>query len=120
MLSIRSRHCHPVPLFELTEYAVNFWLKALTYSVAQQSQDVTSTRWIGKYAGVALLELMLLGLFDFLSSIVGVPAVESVRNEFSTVTETTTIETNLTVSDSNSIGISLGGGGGIQYYHNRY
>lgn len=62
-----------------------------------------------KYAGDALLALMLLVVFGFLTGILGAPAVESVQNEFANMTDTTTtIETNLTVSNSNHVGISFG------------
>ncbi len=63
-----------------------------------------------KYAGVAIVAILALGVLGFLTGVLGVPTVEGIENKFADVNETaTTIETNLTVSNPNPIGISLGG-----------
>ncbi|WP_144901569.1 LEA type 2 family protein [Halobellus captivus] len=58
----------------------------------------------------AVVVVGLLGGGAFAAGVVGVPSVAGVENSFGPVNETTTvIETNLTVSNPNPIGASLGG-----------
>jgi LEA14-like dessication related protein len=60
-------------------------------------------------ATVVLLVVVVIGL-GFLLGVFGVPAVEDVQNRFGPVNEsTTTIETEMVVSNPNPIGASLGG-----------
>lgn len=75
---------------------------------------MTTSRRILKYAGVALLALILLGVCCFLTDIHDVPAVESVQNEFANVADTpTTIETKLHTQPPQSYRHLSRGVGGI-------
>ncbi|MFB6179650.1 MAG: LEA type 2 family protein [Halorientalis sp.] len=54
--------------------------------------------------------LVVVGVLGFLFGVFGVPGVAGVQNSFGPVNNTTTvIDTNLTVSNPNPIGVSLGG-----------
>jgi LEA14-like dessication related protein len=63
-----------------------------------------------KYGAGALGVVVVLAVIGFLTGLLGVPAVETVENRFASVNDsTTTIDTDLTVSNPNPIGVSLGG-----------
>ncbi|WP_277541533.1 LEA type 2 family protein [Haloarcula laminariae] len=69
-------------------------------------------RELGRLRQVGLVALVLAGSIGgaFAVGAIGVPAVESVENRFTGVSEnTTTVGTAITVSNPNPIGVSLGG-----------
>jgi LEA14-like dessication related protein len=63
-----------------------------------------------KYIGVAVVGLILLVVLGFVLGVLGSPAVEDVQNRFGPVNDsTTTIETDLVVSNPNPVDITVGG-----------
>ncbi|WP_324662525.1 LEA type 2 family protein [Haloarcula sediminis] len=69
-------------------------------------------RELGRIQRVGIVALLLVGSIGgaFAVGVIGTPAVESVENRFTGVSEnTTTVGTALTVSNPNPIGVSLGG-----------
>jgi len=62
------------------------------------------------YAGIGVLGLVVLVVVGVAVGVLGAPSVDGVENQFAAVDDaTTTIDTNLTVTNPNPIGVSLGG-----------